>query len=456
MLSSQITEKENSVSEARKEISNIENYLKVLKIEELLKDCEEKESEMKSLEENKAVLKKELKLLKNKTVFNSEMADELDSVSLQISQLENLKNRNSVNIVEVDEFCPTCGQTLPKWKISELKDIVNKAQQKDLEYSRNLSGLKFKKDVLLESKNKQKETDNEMSSIQRQIESLEEKIEDLECFILENDIQGKKVELATKKEKLSLKKDFIKCTQEELLKLQGQQESIKSSFIELEDFSLDIANIKQQLRLIEINENRLNAEISVLSEDLDRNETEREKLFSVEKEISEREQTIADLEIITKAFGPTGIPTIELDSVAPEISDITNNILTETYGDKFKISFTTQREGSGGKKIEDFIINIFDTDKGRMKTLDLLSSGESIWIKQALFFAFSVLRNRRTGFKYRTRFLDESDGALDSEGRLLYLKMIEAANKACNARLSLLITHSSELKEVIEQKIELI
>ena len=64
MLSSQITEKENSISEAIKEISNIENYLTVLKIEELLKDCEEKESEKNSLEENKAVLKKELKILK--------------------------------------------------------------------------------------------------------------------------------------------------------------------------------------------------------------------------------------------------------------------------------------------------------------------------------------------------------------------------------------------------------
>jgi DNA repair exonuclease SbcCD ATPase subunit len=51
--------------------------------------------------------------------------------------------------------------------------------------------------------------------------------------------------------------------------------------------------------------------------------------------------------------------------------------------------------------------------------------------------------------------MDESDGDLDATGRVLYLKMIETAHKACNARLSILITHSSELKEIIEQRIEL-
>jgi DNA repair exonuclease SbcCD ATPase subunit len=200
---------------------------------------------------------------------------------------------------------------------------------------------------------------------------------------------------------------------------------------------------------------KYSAELSFQEDRVKELEQEKEKISEVLQEINALKQNIFDLQVIAKAFSNTGIPAIELESMAPEISDVTNEILTETYGDRFKVSFSTQREGSSGKKIEDFIINVFDSEKGRMKTLDLLCSGESIWIKQALFFAFSVLRSRRTGFCFRTRFMDESDGALDATGRVLYLKMIETAHKACNARLSVLITHSSELKEIIEQRIEL-
>ena len=107
------------------------------------------------------------------------------------------------------------------------------------------------------------------------------------------------------------------------------------------------------------------------------------------------------------------------------------------------------------RKIDDFIINVFDSRSGRMKRLDLLSKGEGTLIKQSLYYAFSVIRARRTGFCFKTRFLDEADGALDSDTRVKYLKMIEIAHKMCNATQTILITHSQEIKEIVDQKIEL-
>ena len=107
----------------------------------------------------------------------------------------------------------------------------------------------------------------------------------------------------------------------------------------------------------------------------------------------------------------------------------------------------------------DFIIkNIssFTNSKGtELKKGDIIVSGESVWIKQALYFAFSVIRTKNTGFCFKTRFLDESDSELDSESRPRFVKMIETAHKMCNATLTILITHSVEVKDLINQKIEL-
>jgi DNA repair exonuclease SbcCD ATPase subunit len=180
-----------------------------------------------------------------------------------------------------------------------------------------------------------------------------------------------------------------------------------------------------------------------------------DELRNINSKINGLNNDIKDYAIIEKAFSNSGIQALELDSAAPEISDITNAILKETYGDRFTVSFETQRDSSAGKKIDDFIINVFDAKSGRDKKLDTLCSGESVWIKQSLYYAFSVLRTRRTGFCFKTRFLDESDGSLDAESRIRFVKMIEAAHKACNASLTLLITHSAEVKDILEQKIEL-
>ena len=199
----------------------------------------------------------------------------------------------------------------------------------------------------------------------------------------------------------------------------------------------------------------LSAELNLYNKNLEKLKRIEVQIKNIEGQLTEHRMNIKDYSIIEKAFGNNGIQALELDSAAPEISDITNSILRETYGDRFTLSFETQRDTSDGRRIDDFIINVFDSKTGRLKKLDVLCSGESVWIKQALYYAFSVLRTRRTGFCFKTRFLDESDGSLDSDARIKYVQMIKAAHKACNARLTLLITHSQEIKDILEQKIEL-
>ena len=158
---------------------------------------------------------------------------------------------------------------------------------------------------------------------------------------------------------------------------------------------------------------------------------------------------------LSKAFGKNGIQALELEALSPEVADITNKILSSAYGDRFSIEFSTLRIDSTGKQVEDFTIKVFDSESGMQKNLQDLSSGESVWIKEALYNAFSIVRSRNSSFCFQTRFLDEADGSLDGEKRLLYLKMIEAAQKISGISHTIIITHSPELKSVIQQKISL-
>ena len=61
----------------------------------------------------------------------------------------------------------------------------------------------------------------------------------------------------------------------------------------------------------------------------------------------------------------------------------------------------------------------------------------------------------RTGFNFRTRLIDESDGSLDGASRQKYMSMVESAHKYASARITILISHSQEIKDIAQQIIEI-
>jgi DNA repair exonuclease SbcCD ATPase subunit len=147
-----------------------------------------------------------------------------------------------------------------------------------------------------------------------------------------------------------------------------------------------------------------------------------------------------------------------LDALAPGISDTANKILESAYGDRYRISIETTRIGGAGKKtkqIEDFVIKVIDNEYGEQANLEDKSGGEAVWIKRAIYDAFSVIRKRNTDFVFLTCFQDEADGQLDSKAKTSYCRMLEAAHAESKLRHTIIITHSNEVKAMIEQKIDM-
>jgi exonuclease SbcC len=184
-----------------------------------------------------------------------------------------------------------------------------------------------------------------------------------------------------------------------------------------------------------------------------------------EKEIAQRLQDltalkldIEDWKILQRACGRDGIQALELDALAPSIAETANRILASAYGSQFQIEFrTTRMAGSGSreKQVETFDIIIHDSEDGTEQALETLSGGESVWIKKAIYDAFGIIRARNTGIKFLTAIQDEADGALDPSAKERYFRMLEAAHNESGRHQTIIITHSREIQEMIQQTIDI-
>ena len=446
--------------------NNIEGY------NQHLADFDQYRSDLKWYEENMA-LRKELvikeknlreklnnaqaEMDKKESVYNSKKDRYTDIAHIIQNNAKDIEHL-SKSIPDLNGKCPVCGAPLETHKKEELKKEVKtindkidalKKETAPLEEEYKELGKWIKDNSLQNFKSTLTDLSNQITDVSNDIISIDTYAEDIDIDQVKDLLNNTESKLEEESKRNAELKEAEHKLNLEILDLEDKLNNIP------EDYTDKIARITRGIENTQEQIANLNAEISLLKKDLDAIKDSENLRKEIKSKIKGLQEDIKDYELIHQAFGNNGIQALELDSAAPEISDIANSILLETYGDRFQISFDTQRDTKDGRRIDDFVINVFDSENGRMKRLDLISSGEGALIKQTLYYAFSVIRARKTGFCFKTRFLDESDSALDSELRVKYLRMIESAHKQCGAVQTILITHSQELKDIIDQKIEL-
>lgn len=393
--------------------------------------------------------------LKEKDIKEKEnsLNEIVTGIKLKNNVVDNLKK----SIPQDDGLCPFCKKPLDEHRQEEVKKERENIEKEILGYNKELNDLNDKK-----TECEQWLKEHSLQSFKAELTSINNSIIEKDNDINEIDVYMDTIDINEAKSVVNDTEKFLK--EEEVKKddLTKKIESLSKRLDELnklmseipEDFSDKISRLERGILDSQQNISDMKAEINVARKNLDTISNSEKIIENIKSQIKSYEKDIKDYEIIQASFGNTGIPIIELSTAAPEISDIANNILSESFDNRFKIEFDTQRDTKDNKRIDDFVITVFDSRSGRTKRLDWISGGEGLLIKQALYYAFSVIRARRTGLNFKTRFLDESDGALDGDTRIEYLKMIKSAHEQCNAVQTLLITHSIEVKEVLEQKID--
>ena len=371
---------------------------------------------------------------------------------LSISKIEADIKLCKSQIIKVDEVCPTCGQPISEHKKQELISHITKLQN---ELSALEKELDKESKALIEIRKDLKELETERDSLADEKAKVEDSLMDLQSesqfcadFIESVDEIYKEYsydEAVEEHQKLS----------KVLYDLQDKMDSIVDSEM-AEDVSEKLKETEDKLQREANRKSDLAATIKSAEKENERYKKELESVAEKKKELKELNEKITAYLFIEDAFSNNGIPAIELRESAPEIAEITNKILSESYGNKFTVRFGSISElKTNHKANEDFNILVYDSDNDDEKTIDLVSSGERIWIKQALFYAFSIVQMNRTGFNFRTRLIDESDGSLDGALRPKYLNMVTSAHNAANSRLTVLITHSQEIKDIAQQIIEI-
>ena len=492
-------ELKTKISEIEKQIENIKKEKSILATEivELQNSVENREGaeqaikEWEKLKEQEAKLnEKKIRIMQSNQKLLNQYTRERDIVAntekeylaeknqkkQEIAKLETEKARfvTQIDVFEeklskpLEKNCPTCGQVLPEQTLIELKtarevvtDQLKNYQKKVFEIDKEIVLLKEEVKTLEENidrleypgkpvltKFDQGELDDIVSKIQgiridemrnvlEQAKTAEVKIEGLQKQI--DNLEKQKYDLTDWKNE---KEKFLDPEIE--YKYIHVKEKLKQAREEYQSINQEVAGLK--------------AEISALEKQIEELQKATDELLQHKKELSAKLKDMTEWAYLKKACGPNGIQALELDAMGPGIAEIANRLLSAAYGSRFRIEFKTTRisgSGSKTKQIEDFRIMITDSEDNTEQELDTMSGGEAVWIKRAIYDAFGIIRDRDTGVKFLTAFQDEADGALDAENRVQYFKMLEAAHQESGRRHTILITHSPEAQQMIEQKIDI-
>lgn len=399
------------------------------------------------------------KKYQDKLSETSELKEQYNSMnsSLEIEQhkLDSVDDKIKAakeKYIEVDDNCPTCGAKLSASKKALLLK-VNDMIDSEIEALEN-----FKKNQKVIVSNKKKEVTKlktKLDKAQSQRDELKKEYEDKDV-----QLQSTRAYLDFN-ENLSEYQSYIPVTNlerdiERISKELEHVEMFLKNFedIEIIDFKAKLEELETKRKITDeervqnlIDTGKLETQIQQLQETLELISKQKEQLDFLKKEH-------AEYSLLERAFSNTGIQALELEAAVPDIADLTNTILHEGLGDKFSVVFNTIKQ-SKDKMIDDFSIDVVNHETGWTVPLEHLSEGEKIWVMQSLYFAFSIIRMEKTQFSFSTRFLDESDGALFADRRVQYLNMIQSVHHSGNARLTVMVTHSQEVKDIIEQKINL-
>ena len=364
--------------------------------------------------------------------------------------------------VECDTHCPLCGSKISFEKSLEIASMSNAHMDEAERLLDTARGLEPK---LAIAERELESTEKNASELRRTRDALEHRLSEAqtrkdevdnkitEAFNSIRETSGLDPIMVYDNRKVEYNNSEYDDTMKQVESLEARLSEIK--YIEpLESRKKELDDKKAEHDIILAQSSSIKGELRSIKQRISRLEKVVEKGKELEYKLKVLEDKKAAYTHVHTAFSKTGIPLIELESAIPEIASMANDILHQSYGDRFTISFETVRQGTR-KAVDDLNVVVYDSQQGISKYLDMVCSGEEVWIKQALFYAFSIVRMNRTGFSFMTRFIDESDSSLDTSSRVKYLGMIEAAHRLAGARLSILITHSQEIKDVAEQVIEI-
>ena len=422
------------------------------KIAEYAKVFSESRPMNRKIIEHSSLLKEQINTVLELTDKCNKLKEQYEVEERKLSSADDRIEHAKNNSFEIGDTCPTCGAKLSDKKKKDLlkaMDHVNSEIDALIEWKKHQETItKNAKKTYTECKAKLKKADDKRKQLDSEYNELNGQYQATQAYL---DINEQFAAYTDYVEVSNLEKDIegiekdLKSTKEFLESLSG---------LEVIDFKSELENLESLRKEDEDLRLRLSVDLATTQSTIAQAKEALELVKQKVSKVKELSKNLSDYYILERAFANSGIQALELEAAIPEVASLTNSILQSSYGDKFQVAFSTLRQGKT-KIVDDFCIDVTNTESGWTTPIELLSAGEKIWVIQSLYFAFSIIRMQRTGFNFQVRFIDESDGELDGERRLQYVSMIKSAHVLGHSRLTCMITHSQELKDILSQSIQM-
>jgi exonuclease SbcC len=132
---------------------------------------------------------------------------------------------------------------------------------------------------------------------------------------------------------------------------------------------------------------------------------------------------IARWKLLAKGLGNEGVIALTIDDAGPALTKMVNDLLLACYGMRFTVEIQTQRALASGELREGFQILVHDADHDSTKAVTVMSGGQKVWINECLTRGIALYLASNAGQPYQSLFSDESDGPLDPQRKLQFMRM---------------------------------
>ncbi|MBU9531465.1 SMC family ATPase [Burkholderia multivorans] len=146
--------------------------------------------------------------------------------------------------------------------------------------------------------------------------------------------------------------------------------------------------------------------------------------FSATQALAERiSDEIAKWKLLAKGLGNDGVIALTIDDAGPALTQTVNDLLLACYGTRFTVEIQTQRTLASGETREGFEILVHDAESDSSKAVGVMSGGQKVWINECLTRGVALYIAGNAGQPYETLFSDESDGPLDLDRKVQFMRM---------------------------------
>lgn len=241
--------------------------------------------------------------------------------------------------------------------------------------------------------------------------------------------------------------------EEKSLRRKRLLEAITQAQTELERFRQDIAHWTGQVALYHERQKEAARQLTLEQAAYGRLSNAKQQLEALDAQAERKIKKEAERENLRvqealyndlkQAFGKHGIPTMMIESAAPELEAEANALLSRMTDGRMHLRISTQRAKASGGTAETLDLEI--ADELGTRSYELYSGGEAFRINFAVRVALSKMLARRAGAHLRTLFIDEGFGTQDEAGRNKLVEAITAIQDEFD--LILVITHIDELRD---------